>query len=262
MKKSLVILALVCAAAMARAQIVSPEELYRRMFERRAVEAVIWGMPAVNTDLMYQAMLRLGGMPNQIVYWSGLLDWKNQTLTPNPDVVYFMAFFETKDGPVVIEIPPADDGVINGSIMDPWQAALEDVGPAGVDKGAGDKYLITPPSYQRPPPSGYIVLPSSNYQGYALLRSILKSGSDADVKTAVAYGKRIKLYPLSQAANPPETVFIDAMGEVYDSTIPLRCQVLSVTRPLRATGAMARSRQGDDRPIEIHRDREGKAVQT
>jgi hypothetical protein len=29
-------------------------------------------------------MLRLGGKPNQIVYWSGLLDWRNQTLTPNP----------------------------------------------------------------------------------------------------------------------------------------------------------------------------------
>src|SRR6187551_4069148 len=57
----------------------------RRNVERRAVEAVIWGMPAVNYDLMYQEMLKLGGRPNQIVYWSRLPDWKNQTLTPNPD---------------------------------------------------------------------------------------------------------------------------------------------------------------------------------
>jgi len=213
-------LALLFAIASAHPQNLSPDDLTRRAIERRAVEAVIWGMPAVNTELMYQAMLKLGGKPNQIVYWSGLLDWKNQTLTPNPDVIYFMAFFNTKDGPVVIEIPPAGDGVINGSIMDPWQAALEDVGPAGVDKGAGGKYLVTPPGYQGVVPDGAIVLPSGNYLGYALLRSILKSGSDADVKTAVAYGKRIKLYPLSQAANPPETVFIDAIGAAYDSTIP------------------------------------------
>jgi hypothetical protein len=153
-------------------------------------------------------MLRLGGKPNQIVYWSGLLDWRNQTLTPNPDVIYFLAFFNTKDGPVVIEIPRADDGVINGSIMDPWQAALEDVGPAGADKGSGGKYLITPPGYQANAPDGYILLPCGNYQGYALLRSILKSGSEADVKTAVAYGKRIRIYPLSQAAYPPETVAV------------------------------------------------------
>jgi hypothetical protein len=52
----------------------SADELGRRAIERRAVEAVIWGMPAVNYDLMYQEMLRLGGRPNQIVYWSGLLD--------------------------------------------------------------------------------------------------------------------------------------------------------------------------------------------
>jgi hypothetical protein len=214
------LLATAGAATAAPAQTLSAGELARRAIERRAIEAVIWGMPAVNTELMYQAMLKLGGKPNQIVYWPGLLDWKNQTLTPNPDVIYLMAFFNTKDGPVVIEIPPADDGVINGSIMDPWQAALEDVGPAGVDKGLGGKYVITPPGYQGAVPDGYIVLPSSNYLGYALLRSILKSGSDADVKTAVAYGKRIKLYPLGQAANPPETVFVDALGAVYDSTIP------------------------------------------
>jgi hypothetical protein len=216
----LLALALTCAATAVVAQDISPEELTRRAVERRAVEAVIWGMPAVNTDLMYQAMLKLGGKPDQIVYWSRLLDWRNQTLTPNPDVIYLMAFFNTKDGPVVIEIPPADGGVINGSIMDPWQAALEDVGPAGADKGAGGKYLILPPGYKEKAPEGYIALPSANYQGYALLRSILRSGSAADVEAAVAYGKRIKLYPFSQAADPPETVFLDAVGAVYDSTIP------------------------------------------
>src|SRR6476646_2612546 len=171
--------ATVAIATLAQAQTLSAEDIARRAVERRAVEAVIWGMPAVNTELMYQAMRDLGGKPNQIVYWPGLLDWKNQTLTPNPDVIYFMAFFDTKDGPVVIEIPPAGDGVINGSIMDPWQAALEDVGPAGADRGAGGKYLITPPGHQGAAPDGLIVLRSDNYQGYALLRSILKSGGQS-----------------------------------------------------------------------------------
>ena len=53
-------------------------------------------MPAVNFDLMYQAMVReTGRRVNQIVYWSGLSDWKNQTLTPNPDSVYLMPFIDT-----------------------------------------------------------------------------------------------------------------------------------------------------------------------
>jgi hypothetical protein len=207
------------------AQNFAAEELARRMIERRAVEAVIWGMPAVNFDLMYQAMVRdakAGADSNKIVYWSKLADWKNQTLTPNPDAVYFMPFFNTKDvGPVVLEIPPADnDGSITGSVMDCWQAALEDVGTAGVDKGKGGKFLILPPNYKEKVPNGYFAMPSDNYQGYALLRSILKTGGDAGVAKAVAYAKRIKLYPLSQFANPPETKFIDASNVVFEANIP------------------------------------------
>jgi hypothetical protein len=208
-----------------QAQEFSPEELNRRTIERRAVEAVIWGMPAVNFDLMYQAMVRdtkAGGGSNKIVFWSKLSDWKNQTLTPNPDAVYFMPFFDTKNiGPIVLEIPPADDsGSITGSVMDCWQAALEDVGPAGVDNGKGGKCLILPPNYKEKIPDGYIPMPSNNFQGYALLRSILQTGGDAGVAKAVAYAKRIKLYPLSKAANPPATSFIDASEVVFEANIP------------------------------------------
>jgi hypothetical protein len=200
-------------------------KLAERAIHRRAVEAVIWGMPAVNFDLMYQAMIRdakAGAGSNKIVYWSKLSDWKNQTLTPNPDAIYFMPFFDTKEvGPVVLEIPPADEGgSITGSIMDCWQAALEDVGPAGVDQGKGGKCLILPPGYKEKAPDGYIAMPSDNFQGYALLRSILQTGGDTGVAKAVAYAKRIKLYPLSQGANPPATAFIDASDVVFEANIP------------------------------------------
>jgi hypothetical protein len=50
-------IALACGAAAVAAQQPSSENLTRRMVEQRAVEAVIWGMPAVNTDLMLQEML-------------------------------------------------------------------------------------------------------------------------------------------------------------------------------------------------------------
>jgi hypothetical protein len=196
-------------------------DLAERTIRRRGVEAVIWGMPAVNFELMCQAMSRAKGAFNQIVYWSRLPDWKNQTLTPNPDTVYVMPFTSTKDaGPIVLEIPPADRGSITGTIMDSWQAPLEDVGPAGADKGDGGKYLILPPHYAGKVPAGYIALQSDTYTGYALLRSNIRSDSDAGVGAAVEYGKRIKVYPLAEAANPPSTTFIDVAGALYDSTIP------------------------------------------
>jgi hypothetical protein len=112
------------------AQEFSADELARHALHRRAVEAVIWGMPAVNTELMFEAVVQAKADFNQVVYWSLPLSWKNQTLTPNPDTIYVFPFFNTKDvGPMVLEIPPASEGAdaasITGSIDDAWQEALK-----------------------------------------------------------------------------------------------------------------------------------------
>ena len=51
----------VFSASATCAQNLSANDLTRRTIERRAVEAVIWGMPAVNYDLMLQAAIGAGG---------------------------------------------------------------------------------------------------------------------------------------------------------------------------------------------------------
>jgi len=199
----------------------SLDNIEQRSLERRATEVAIWAMPAVNADLMLQAFEKAGGAPNQIAYWSRLPSWKNQTLTPNPDTVYLIAFLDTKAaGPMVLEFPPADDGSITANIDNVWQVALEDAGPSGADKGKGGKYLILPPGYSKRIPKGYIPLKSDTYAGYALIRSTPKTGSDEDVAKAVAYGKRVKLYPLSSAARPAKTIYVDVVDTLFDSTIP------------------------------------------
>jgi hypothetical protein len=221
-KNIILTIILLCAATSAHAQDFSANELARRTVERRAVEAVNWGMSAVNYDLTLQEMLnKTDGKVNQVIYWSRPLDWHNQTLTPNPDAIYFMAFFNTKDaGPIVVEVPPADDGgSLNANFVDVWQVPLEDAGLYGIDKGAGVKLLILPPGYRDAVPADYTPLRPATLGSYALLRSNLKSHDDADVANSDAYGKRIKVYPLSQAANPPPTMFTDAANVVFDSTI-------------------------------------------
>ncbi|HVY40518.1 MAG TPA: DUF1254 domain-containing protein [Polyangia bacterium] len=209
------------AGVLAEARFTSAE-LAERTQHRCAIESVIWGMPAVNAQLLFDAVKACGSDFNQIVYWSRPLTWKNQTLTPNPSTIYVFAFYNTKDvGPMVLEIPPADGhNSITGSVDDGWQTALADVGPAGVDQGKGGKYLILPPGYKANLPDGYISLPSRTYAGFAVLRSNLASSSTADVANAVTYGKRIKFYRLSQAASSPETKFVDAIDVLFDSTIP------------------------------------------
>jgi hypothetical protein len=200
----------------------SAQELAQRNIERRSIDAFVWGMPAVNFQLMLDAFEKLGGGGNQVIYWSRPVNWKNQTLTPNPDTIYFTPFYDTRNGPVVLEIPAAGEGSITGSIDDGWQSPLEDVGPAGLDKGNGGKYLILPPGYKDKVPDGYFALRSPTYRGFALLRSNLSSGSDADIAKAVAYGKHIRFYPLPQGSSAAagETHFVDAYDKPYDSTIP------------------------------------------
>jgi hypothetical protein len=67
----------------AKSQSLSADDVASRAIHRRAVEAVIWGMPVVNFDLMHQEMVsKVKGDFNQILYWSRLLDWKTRRSRP------------------------------------------------------------------------------------------------------------------------------------------------------------------------------------
>ena len=154
-------LVLLLSASAGQGQTLTAEGVNARLLQSRAVEAVIWGMPAVNYDLMLQEMLsKTSGKVNQVIYWGRPLDWKNQTLTPNPDTLYFMSFFDTREaGPIVVEIPPADaNGSLNANFVNIWQFPLEDAGRLGIDKGEGIKFLILPPGYAEKIPDGYTPL--------------------------------------------------------------------------------------------------------
>jgi hypothetical protein len=100
-----------------------------------------------------------------------------------------------------------------------WQEPLEDGGLLGVDKGAGVKLLMLPPGYKDQVPAGYEALQPNTQGSYALIRSNLKSHADADVAKSIAYAKQVNIYPLSQASNPPATVFTDVKDVLFDSTI-------------------------------------------
>ena len=76
--KKLLISTIAIAAAISQAsfaQTPTSDQLAQRNIERRAVEAVNWGMSAVNYDLMLQEMLtKTAGKVNQFIYWSRPLD--------------------------------------------------------------------------------------------------------------------------------------------------------------------------------------------
>ena len=210
------------AAAAATPPAMATPDVATTIATQRATQAAIWGMPAVNYDLMRQQMLsKTEGKVNQVIYWGKPLDWHNQTLTPNPDTIYMMAFLNTRDvGPIVVEIPPASEaGSLNANFVNVWQEPMEDAGGHGIDQGKGVKLLLLPPDYKGKVPAGYEALQPGSYGSYALIRSNLKSHADADVAASIDYGKQVKIYPLSQAGKPPPTVFTDVAGADFDSTI-------------------------------------------
>jgi len=111
--------------------------------------------------------------------------------------MYF--FINTKqDGPVVVELPPAVPGAsFYGTIEDAWYVPQVILG----FEGKGGKYLVLPPDYNGAVPHGYIVVRPKTYNSMTLLRSILRSLSEDDVRAGDALVKQVKVYPLSQAAN-------------------------------------------------------------
>jgi hypothetical protein len=197
----------------------SPRELQSRLVARRAIDAVIWGVPAVSLDMMRQAYFRDGQAHyNDIIWWPKGSGWKNQSLATNTVVRYIYFFANTKnDGPVVFELPPATEGAgFYGTLMDAWQVPLADVGTGG----KGGKYLILPPGYTGEVPSGYTVLRPKTYNTYTLVRSILASNSEADVSRGDALVKQIRVYPLSKVSSPPAQRFKDMTDILYQPAVP------------------------------------------
>ena len=217
-KTALAALAFICTAASAQAQNFSADDLARRTFARRAVEAAIWGMPAVSMAGVRRSLQGIGADYNQVVYFSKPMEARHEFLTANNQTPYVLSVLDTHGGPIVLDVPPASAKVaLFGSAIDSWEVPLADVGPTGDDGGKGGKYLFLPPGYEQAPPDGYYVVPSPTYFVHVALRPIV--GKDGTLDDAVAYSKMLKVYPLAQADNP-QTKHVDAYPHPW-KTLPV-----------------------------------------
>jgi len=195
------------------------QTVHQRMFHHRAIDAVVWAMPLLNFKTFRDGHRAIGVEYNDVAYYSKIQDWKFQTATPNNTTPYVNFFWTTKDGPVVVEIPPSAEGVgIFGTLMDAWQRPLEDVGAKGKDGGHGARYLLLPPGYDGEILPGAYTLKQRTYNGFAILRSIISNSSPENLAKAEAFAKKIKVYPLAQAENPPKTRHKDIYGILMEGT--------------------------------------------
>lgn len=186
---------------------------------QRAFEAVLWNMPAAAIYSFRRAAFEhLGLKDNDVIAYSAPATPHLEAITANSTTPYITAFTDLQKGPVVLEIPAAgSEGSLYGQIVDAWQFTIADVGPAGMDKGKGGKYLLTPPGYTDPIPDGYLHVPSPNFRVAFAFRSVQAAGKSTT--DAYHYSKRLRMYYLSEAGNPPEQHFVDPGKKRYP-TLP------------------------------------------
>lgn len=194
---------------------VPTEETTRKVYENldfiRGVEAFLNFIPATSMEGIRRGAIENGATQcNHAIIFDELMDSNPLYLTGNTDTVYCMVFLDLgADGPTVIEIPP---GCGPGTVNDAFFRFVIDMGGPGPDQGRGGKYLIVPPGYTGEVPKDakdggeYFVAHSTSYVNWVPLRGFLVDGkTDAAVKM---FREGLKVYPLSQAANPPAMKFM------------------------------------------------------
>jgi hypothetical protein len=63
---------------------------------------------------------------------------------------------------------------------------------------------------------GYFPIPFATYSGYSFLRAIPASASPADIAQALELVRKIRVYPVAEAAHPPAQRHVDVAGTLFD----------------------------------------------
>ena len=181
----------------------------------RAVEVFAEQLPGVSMFRVRKGLAHFGARSaNQVVVWKTLMDASTILLTGNSETVYALAFLDLKrDGPTVVEVPPTTLGGLN----DMWQHELAGIGPTGVDRGKGGKFLVVPPDYQDGiPPACFAVRSRTN----GVLLGLRGFQVDGKPDKPVALMQSIKIYPRSKADHPPAMEFLDGSRHAIDTVFP------------------------------------------
>jgi len=182
------------------------EKIYDNLDRSRALQAYLLAIPIVNQAGMRDTIRSFGPDNKTDVIWENLVDPKTVELTANDNTIYNFIWIDTHKGPLVLEAPPK----ILGLIDDFWYRWVADVGITGADKGEGGKYLVLPPGYKGEVPEGYHVVRPSTYGNWFVFRAFVVDGSTQPGVESVK--KHLKIYQLSDAANPPALKFVNASG--------------------------------------------------
>ena len=238
----------------------SADDFTRRTIERRAIEATIWGIPIVNYDLMFQAVARLGGAMNQIVYWSTAARLEEPDADAQPQFDLPDAVLRHRRGRADGGRDPAGRGRLDHRLADGLLAdRVRGCRPGRRRQGRG-RQVSDPAAGLRPADPTAISRSRRTYTKAMACCARSSRAATTPIAKAVDYGKRIKLYPLSQADNPPATTFVDAAGTLFDATIPYDVRFFESLDRMVQSQPWIDARPAGDQHAAVARHREGQAL--
>jgi hypothetical protein len=211
----------------------TPETARRVQYEQdyqRAVQAYRFFYPTVSMESTFYGTREAGAEDNKgaTILAGGP---RHVLFTGNSDTPYMGAVLNLKQsGPMVIELPA---GAYLGVINDHHFRYVHDVGIPGPDAGNGGKHLILPPDYKGEVLAGYYSARSNTNLVYLAARALPAGG---DMKGALDAQRRVKIYPLSQAANPPGFTFLDMTDKGINVTLLRACRTSDDGRTIFNTG--------------------------
>jgi len=188
------------------------ERVYDYLDTMRGVDAFLKGMPGASLQALIHGNHDVGAVEcHQVMITDKLMDSASLFLTANTSTMYVIPTLNLKrDGATVVEAPMGMLGAFN----DAWFRYMQDIGPAGPDKGKGGKYLVLPPDYEGDIPEGYFAVKSKTYNVWVFMRASIAKGLDAAAKNVK---ENLRIYPLSKKDNPPIMEFISGSGVAFNT---------------------------------------------
>lgn len=191
----------------------APPTAEEQALHKKAYEAALWAAPILNSLQLRAELRKHGAKDGDLAFVGSRPTGRIELPTLDTTAPYVFAAGSLKDGPVVIHVPPASARAkFVGSVMNIWDAPIEDFGPDGADGGRGGRFVLLPPGSTGDAPAGYTPLASSSYEFRLWLQSVPARGGDDGWREAVEYLKGLKVYPLADAAKPPAMGWFDVSG--------------------------------------------------
>lgn len=159
-----------------------------------------FGFPLVATDRM--SKVAYGDVHNAFYLQTGGANAKDQAIPGfNNETMYAGAWFDLKEGPLVLQVPPMGDRFFAMPVADAWNNVVRVMSTRTVGNGGGT-YLLAGPFWKGKVPKGIELIRMPSNIGMIATRIMVHSDEDR-IKNGFPIMDKLFLTPLARWPNGP-----------------------------------------------------------